>query len=114
MKLSEAAAELPMNILTGELINDPEIFNVYACDLLSRVMSMSKKGYIWITVLTHLNVVAVAKLTNPVCILIPEGIPVPDATISKAKDEKIDILSTPLSVYEICWKLHDILTKDAA
>ena len=56
MKLSEAAAALPMDVLTGELVKDAEISTVYTCDLLSRVMSMSEKDCIWITVLTHLNV----------------------------------------------------------
>ena len=52
MKLSEAAAALPMDVLTGELVKDAEISTVYTCDLLSRVMSMSEKDCIWITVLT--------------------------------------------------------------
>lgn len=43
MKLSEAAAALPMDVLTGELVKDAEISTVYTCDLLSRVMSMSEK-----------------------------------------------------------------------
>ena len=41
MKLSEAAAALPMDVLTGELVKDAEISTFYSCDLLSRVMSMS-------------------------------------------------------------------------
>ena len=81
MKLSEAAAALPMDVLTGELVKDAEISTVYTCDLLSRVMSMSEKDCIWITVLTHLNVVAVAQLADISCVLIPEDIPVPESTV---------------------------------
>ena len=109
MKLSQSVAELPMNVLTGDLVKDPEISTVYTCDLLSRVMSMSEKDCIWITVLTHLNVVAVAQLADIACILIPEDIPVPDSTIQKAEEENINIISTPMSTYEACWKLHGLM-----
>ena len=109
MKLSEAAAALPMDVLTGELVKDAEISTVYTCDLLSRVMSMSEKDCIWITVLTHLNVVAVAQLADIACVLIPEDIPVPESTVEKAREENINIISTPMSTYESCWKLHELL-----
>ena len=116
MKLSEAAAALPGKVLTGDFPADPEISTVYTCDLLSRVMSMSEKDCIWITVLTHLNVVAVAQLADIACIVIPEDIPVPESTVKKAEEEQICILSTPLSTYELSWRLHDLIngkTEDA-
>ncbi len=110
MKLSEAAAALPVKVLTGDCVRDPEISTVYTCDLLSRVMSMSEKDCIWITVLTHLNVVAVAQLADIACIVIPEDIPVPESTIEKAKEEQISIFSTSLPTYELCWRLHDLMS----
>lgn len=112
MKLSEAAGVLPMKVVTGEIKRDPDISTVYTCDLLSRVMSMSEKDCIWLTVLTHLNVVAVAQLTDIACIMIPEDIPIPEATINKAKEEDINIVSTPLTAYEACWRLHDLMTSE--
>ena len=114
MKLSEAASALPVKVLTGEPVRDTEISTVYTCDLLSRVMSMSEKDCIWITVLTHLNVVAVAQLADIACIMIPEDIPVPESTIEKAKEENINIISTSMSTYEACWKLHGLMEKAEA
>ncbi len=113
MKLSEAAEALPVKVLTGDLTANPEISTVYTCDLLSRVMSMSEKDCIWITVLTHLNVVAVAQLADIACIVIPEDIPVPESTIEKAKEEQICIFSASLSTYELCWRLHDLMSRQA-
>jgi len=51
-----------------------------------------KLGYVsccqrdaWITVHTHVNIVAVALMADIPCIIIPEGIEVEEATIKKAK-----------------------------
>ncbi len=114
MKLSELAAELPVKALTGEPVKDTELSTVYTCDLLSRVMSMSEKDCVWITVLTHLNVVAVAQLADIACVIIPEDIPVPEATVEKAKEEGITVFSSSMSTYELCWRLHDRMSGTAA
>lgn len=76
------------------------------CDLLSRVLAHGQKNDAWITVHTHINVVAVAVLRGIGCIIVPEGIPVPDDVAAKAAEEGIAILSSPLTAYEICARLH--------
>ena len=38
-----------------------------------------------------------------------EDIPVPESTVEKAREENINIISTPMSTYEACWKLHELL-----
>lgn len=89
---------------------DREIKGAYACDLLSRVMSGCKENDAWITVQTHLNVIAVATLNEPACIIIPEGIPVGEETIQKAAENNIPLLSSEMKTYDICWQIHRILT----
>jgi len=85
--------ELPENIMVN---------GIYVGDLLSRVMSKASKGNAWVTVHTHLSIVAVAVFAGISCIVIPEGIEVEEATIKKASLEGIPILSTDLTAYEIC------------
>ncbi|MCT4606671.1 MAG: DRTGG domain-containing protein [Marinisporobacter sp.] len=85
-----------------------EIEGVYCCDLLSWVMSHAKAGDAWITVQTHMNIVAVASLLDISCIIVPESIDVDQETIDKAKEENISILSTDLNSYEIFCKLHEL------
>ena len=46
-----------------------EIEGVYIGDLLSIVMSKAKKNYAWITIQTHINIVAVAELLELACII---------------------------------------------
>jgi len=107
MKVAELAARLGARILTGENGTDREIKCVYCCDLLSWVMSHADKGSAWITVHTHMNIVAVAVLAELSCIILPEGIDAEEATIRKAAEENIPILSTGHTAYEICCIAHD-------
>lgn len=106
MKISirKFAETIGAKILTepGFSNHAPEIEGVYVCDLLSRVLSKAKPNDAWVTVHTHLNVVAVAVMAGICCIVVPEEIEVEKPTIKKASEEGIAILSTKLTAYEIC------------
>ena len=78
------------------------------CDLLSWVMARGEEGMVWVTVHTHLNVLAVACLHDFACVIVPEGIAVPEATIEKAQEEGIPMLSYAGPAYELCGLLHDM------
>ena len=69
-------------------------------------MSHAKQGDAWITVQTHMNIVAIASLLEIGCIIIPEGIEIDADTIEKANEENILIISTQLNSYEIFKKLY--------
>jgi len=109
MKVRELTEKLDIKVLSGKELLENDITGVYACDLLSWVMSHAEKGNAWITIHTHLNIVAVALLTEVSCIIIPEDIAVEENTIKKAEEEGIVILSSPLSTYELCYRLHELL-----
>ncbi len=108
MRISEIAEALQLETVT-EIAEDRDVTGVYACDFLSRVMSCCGAGNIWITVQTHLNVLAVAELNDAACIIVPEGISPGSATVEKAMEKGIAILSSGKSAYELCWRLHDLL-----
>ncbi len=78
-----------------------EVESGYSCDLLSWVMAHGKPGMAWITVQTHMNVVAVATLHDMACVIIPEGAQVPAEVCAKAEEEGIAMLSSPKSAYEL-------------
>ncbi|HHV99546.1 MAG TPA: AraC family transcriptional regulator [Clostridiaceae bacterium] len=109
MKVNELAQKLDMKILTGNETLFKDITGVYVCDLLSWVMSHAEKGNAWITIHTHLNIVAVALLTEVSCVIIPENLAVEENTIKKAEEEGIVILSSSLSAYELCYRIHELL-----
>ena len=87
-----------------------EIDGVYIGDLLSWVMGKAKSGNIWITIMSNMNIVAVASLTDVSAILLTENVD-PDADALKTAEVKgINILSTPLSAYEAAAKIAGALS----
>ena len=77
----------------------------YTCDLLSWVMAHGTAGMAWVTVQTHMNVIAVASLMEMAAVIIPEGIEMEAPSLEKAAEEGITVLQTPLTAYEICARL---------
>ena len=79
---------------------EKEIEGAYVGDLLSWVMGNAESGNLWITIMSNINIVAVATLTDVSCIILAEGVH-PDAdALNTAKAKGINILSTDLSSYE--------------
>ncbi|NLL04715.1 MAG: AraC family transcriptional regulator [Clostridiaceae bacterium] len=109
MKIDQLADLIQAKILTDNKSLDNEISGAYICDLLSWVMSHANKGDVWITVHTHLNIVAVALLVEVACILVPEGIQVEEATIKKANEEGIAILSSNKTAYQIAVEISKFI-----
>lgn len=108
MTLKDIIESKDFNLATSNTNLNKEIKGLYCCDLLSWVMSHAKKEDAWITVQTHINIVAVATLIETSCIIIPEGIEVDSDTIEKANEEDIAIIVTPLSTYEIFCLLYKL------
>jgi hypothetical protein len=109
MTLAEIIDSLKLTILTDN--NDfSEIspLGAYASDLLSCVMAGAPFGGVWITLQAHSNIVAVAALREQIAIIITEGATPDEATISRAKQEHIALLSTPEPTYIIAGKLWEL------
>src|SRR5215211_4528925 len=80
----------------------------YSSDLLSCVMAGAKKGHLWITLQAHLNVVAVAALNEVAAIIITENAQPDAASIAKANQQGVILLSTSQPTYEINGKLWEL------
>ena len=77
-----------------------EIDGAYVGALLSWVMGKADSGNVWITIMSNINTIAVATLTDASCILLAENV-LPDEDALKAAEAKgINILSTALSAYD--------------
>jgi hypothetical protein len=85
-----------------------EIEGVYIGDLLSIVMSKAKKNYAWITIQTHINIVAVAELLELACIIVVENMEVDDDTLLKAKELKIPVFKTSESAYQMACRIYEL------
>ena len=91
--------------MTPEADKGAEVSCGYTCDLLSWVMAHGAAGMAWVTVQTHMNVIAVASLMEMAAVIIPEGIEMEEPSLAKAREEGINVLQTPLTAYEICARL---------
>ena len=110
MNLQTIIDELELTVLTT-----PQDFagitpkGGYTSDLLSCVMAGAKSGNIWVTLQAHLNIVAVASMLDVAAIIITENAQPDSATIAKANDQGVIMLSTPKPSYEICgtlWQMN--------
>jgi 1-aminocyclopropane-1-carboxylate deaminase/D-cysteine desulfhydrase-like pyridoxal-dependent ACC family enzyme len=107
MHISEFAEKLQLTPLC-EKDEDIEIEGVYIGDLLSIVMSKAKKNYVWITIQTHINIVAVAELLELSCIIVVENMEVAEDTLKKAKELNIPIFKTSESAYEMACRMSSM------
>lgn len=77
-----------------------EISNVYIGDLLSWVMGRAKADGAWITIMSNINIVAVASLADVACIILAEGVTL-DASVTETANAKgVNILTSDLPAYE--------------
>ena len=106
MTVAELSNLIQARCLTPGLDAGREVTCGYACDLLSWVMSHGEEGMAWVTVQTHMNVVAVAVLAEMACVILPESIDMEEESLNKAINEDMIVLSSPLTSYEICGRLN--------
>ena len=73
MKVNELVGDGVCRALTVTE-GDREIGGVYIGDLLSWVMGRASADDAWITIMSNINVVAVASLADAACVLFAEGV----------------------------------------
>lgn len=77
-----------------------EVCGGYVGDLLSWVMGRAQEGCAWVTIMSNINIVAVASLADVGCIILSEGVALDESVIKTARDKGVNILSTSLASYE--------------
>ncbi len=109
MKLSVLEKELDLKLLTEYNYKDRDVNGGYVGDLLSWVMGRAQSGNVWITIMSNINIVAVATLTDCACILLSEGVKPDENVIEKANSQGIVIMSSQLSSYELSTKIGELI-----
>ncbi len=85
-----------------------EVNGVYIGDLLSWVMGRAKSDNAWITIMSNINVVAVATLSDVSCVILAEGV-VPEEDVIRAAEAKgVNLLISELPIYETAVKLSSL------
>ena len=78
---------------------DRDITGPFCCDLLSIAMGKAPAGCAWVTVMSNINTLAVASLTDTACIILAEDTSVDEVTLAKAKMQGITLFTTGLPVF---------------
>jgi len=104
MEISNFAEQLKLEVLFDSK-KEINAEGVYIGDLLSIVMARAKQNYVWITIQTHINIVAIAELLDLACIIVVENMEIEQETIEKAKELDIPMFKTNESAYEIACRL---------
>jgi serine kinase of HPr protein (carbohydrate metabolism regulator) len=110
MKLKEIIEKLQLKVLLGQENLDVEVTGGYTSDLLSDVIANSKEGNLWITLQTHQNIIAVAKLKDLSGIIIVNNREPDEDTLGKAKEENVPLLSSEEMAFEVSGKLYALIS----
>jgi len=109
MNVKELAVKANLKIISGEMGLGAKIKGGYTCDLLSDVMGHAEQGYVWITLQTHKNVMAIASLKDLAAIILVKGLTPETDTLEQSNEENIPILSTELEAFEISGIVYNLI-----
>lgn len=88
---------------------DRTVNGAYVGDLLSWVMGKADPENVWITIMSNINIVAVATLSDVSCILLCENVSPDSDALAAAKEKGVNILKTSLTSYEAAVKVSELL-----
>ena len=108
MKVSELASALKWTPISVPEM-DREVDGVYIGDLLSWVMGRASADNVWITIMSNVNVVAVASLVDVACIVLAEGVVLDETVAETARQKGINVYSATEPAYEIASALSRML-----
>ena len=88
---------------------EKEIDGAYVGDLLSWVMGKADCGNVWITIMSNINIIAVATLADVSCIVLADGVRLEGDVLDLALSKGVNVLSTTLSAYETSKNIAGII-----
>lgn len=86
---------------------DREITGGYAGDFLSFVMGRAPEGCAWFTVMSNVNVAAVALLAGVGAVVLCEGVHAEEGLLARARREGVNLIETPLDIYGAIVRLQN-------
>lgn len=109
MTVAELKEKLGLNAVS---LPEPDrrVSGAYIGDLLSWVMGRAKADNVWITIMSNINVVAVASLADVSCVILAEGVTLDDEVLTAAKEKGINVLCSADTSYALAVKLQGIVS----
>ncbi|MBQ9993087.1 MAG: hypothetical protein IJP17_00045 [Clostridia bacterium] len=100
MTVAQFAEKYEVNVISMEG-GDREITGGYVGDLLSWVMGRAKSGDAWVTIMSNMNIAAVAALTDVACIVLAEGVMPDEKVTAVAREKGINLLASDKTSFEL-------------
>ncbi len=88
---------------------DREVAGAYMGDLLSWVMGRAQENNAWITIMSNINVAAVASLADVACVILTEDVSLEDDVLKVCNQKGVNVLSSSLSSFETAIKIHGMV-----
>lgn len=107
MTLDEAKTLLECEVISGKDKLGNEVPCVYSCDLMSDVLHSIAPGALLLTGLCNMQVVRTAEMAEVFAICFVRNKLPDEATIEIANQSGIPLLTTGLSMYEVCGRLYE-------
>ena len=107
MTVNELAVQCGFDLITSP---SPErnIDGVYIGDLLSWVMGRAREDNALITIMSNINVIAVATLADVSCVIFAEGVAPEQDIIDLATEKGVNLLRSNRPAYETALKISGV------
>lgn len=105
MKVRDVVEAIGLKVHSGATLLDRDVHGGYAGDLLSDVLAHAREGMIWVTLHTHVNVVAVASTKQLSAVIIVNGRIPDEGTTRAAVENDVPLLLTPGGTFQTVSKL---------
>ena len=86
-----------------------EVTGGYCGDLLSFVMGRASSGDAWVTIMTNINVVAVASLADTACVVLAENVPVQEDVVQTAAAKGVTLVRSAEPTFTVCKRIGVLL-----
>lgn len=107
MNAGELARLMGMELLLPDMAGrEMKISGCYIGDLLSNVMGKAQTGQLWLTVMTNINVLAVAQLLELAGIVLLEGNQPVEGVLERAADEGIPVFLSGETAYQMAIRFY--------
>ncbi len=84
-----------------------EVTGGYVGDLLSWVMGRASQDNAWITIMSNVNIVAVASLVDVSMVILAEGVQADNGVLETAVQKGVNVVSSELPAFEIASRIAD-------
>ena len=108
MTARELADRLDLEIVYDN-DDDREVIDCYVGDLLSWVMGKAKADSVWVTIMSNVNVAAVASLTDVSMVIFAESVEPDKELLDKMAKADALFCKSPLSAYELAWRIREVM-----